>query len=199
MFINQSDKREFFTNFRVLYELAKMFSKDKIRWLFAGSTASFLNGLDVEPRDIDILIAKNDVEKVKQILSKHYQVIKPIEYSETDLFASFFGKYRKENVLIEIIGNFKIKYEDGIFYVPFDILQQYSVKKQLKDVEVIAVPLEWQLVANAMIPNKKDRVYKIVNHLKEKGLNINALKAFLEYAPDSIKVRIKDTLMIDNL
>lgn len=83
--------------------------KDKeITWRIGGSTNLILWGISIKPRDIDIITIKSGVYEIQKIFKK-YQ-ISPVKFSKTEKFSSHYGKFKINNIDVEVIGNFKIKF-----------------------------------------------------------------------------------------
>jgi len=66
-----------------------------------------LQGVPVEPKDT------SDVERVQNLLSAY--TIKPILFSESERFRSFFGKYNIENCQVEIMSGLEI-FKDNTWF-----------------------------------------------------------------------------------
>ena len=55
-------------------------------------------------------------------------------------------------------------------------------------------PLEWQLVANLLIPGKEERVRKILGVLRARGVDTEVLDSVLSRAPPSLERRVSGLL-----
>lgn len=64
------------------------------RWLLAGSTASFLNGLMVEPKDLDIIVETPKVYDADRVFTGHFKAERRVSYSSTGLYASHYGVFQ---------------------------------------------------------------------------------------------------------
>jgi len=85
-------------------------------WVLAGSTASYLNGLDVKPKDLDILTDKENAYKIDEIFTEKFKVLRKMGYSETEIYASHFGRYKLRSIFVEVISDLKIKYTNKNFF-----------------------------------------------------------------------------------
>ncbi|HDD63785.1 MAG TPA: hypothetical protein ENF53_01300 [Thermoprotei archaeon] len=157
-----------------------------IKWILVGSTASYLNGVDVRPKDIDILSDRDGAIALGRYLSAKYEVVKPMTYSTSEVYESYFGIYKIGAVKVEVMGNLVIKGRYGRFSVPFDEMLRFSREIILKGVVVRLVPLEWQLVANLYIPGKEKRVDRILDALVRNGIDIEALRYILKYCSKGV-------------
>jgi hypothetical protein len=112
---------------QVLKYLCSNLGRSDIRWVLAGSLSLALQGLEIEPNDIDILTNQLGALKINSILKKYE--IKKVKYSETEKAVSFFGVFEIEDVKVEVMGDYKEK--QGIRWVSFS--------KRLENPKVIEV------------------------------------------------------------
>lgn len=99
------------SSIKVLADLAVMFREKNIFWILTGSSSLVLQGVDVFPHDLDIIISKDDISKVDSLLAEHR--VKYPDYSSTDRFRSYYGKYQIDDVKIDIMAEFQYKKDDG--------------------------------------------------------------------------------------
>lgn len=57
---------------RALAELSERLESQDLRWAVVGSTSLALQGMDVQPRDIDIVVRREDLESVRQRFASEY-------------------------------------------------------------------------------------------------------------------------------
>lgn len=91
-------KKEFIEALKLLSQKLK-----SINWVIIGSTSLALQGIDIKPGDIDILIKEEDIFVVNERL-KEYE-IKPIRYRSSKIFRSYLGEFKINNTKVEIIAN----------------------------------------------------------------------------------------------
>jgi hypothetical protein len=97
---------------RALRIIVKQLQGEDIRWTVMGSVSLALQEVDVIPNDIDILTDEQGASKIGTLL-KEYEV-KPISFSRTDLFESFYGLYYIEGIKVEVMGDLRVRL-DGIW------------------------------------------------------------------------------------
>ena len=183
------------TLLRALERVASILDEIDARWVLAGSTASYLNGLKITPKDIDILTDHLSAYRIGNAFeSRNFLIERRINYSETESYASHYGVFYLEDVRIEVIGDLIIKYKGFLIKVDLDELLSYSIEKQVRSKVILLVPLEWQLVMNALIPNKEERLEMIANYLKKVGYNNEILTFFLRKMPEEIKEKINELM-----
>lgn len=91
----------------VFIETLKLISEryhiHNIKWILVGSLSLAFNGVDVKPADIDILTDKKSALKSNKIFEEY--MIKKVEWSETKIYKSYFGKFIINNSRVEIMGD----------------------------------------------------------------------------------------------
>jgi hypothetical protein len=138
---------------RIIHDTLK---DTRINWTLGGSINLLLQGVDVAPRDIDIVTDKQGAISIGELL-KNYE-IKKVRYVETEKIASYLGKFEIEQVEVEVIGEPRIKTTNGgwaQFFVP--------KHRQIRNLEGMRIPLillEDELKAYERL-GRKDKVQKI--------------------------------------
>jgi hypothetical protein len=120
-------------------------------WAVLGSTASSLQGLPVEPPDIDIATSIPGAYLISGCLIDYMR--NPVRYGETENYASHFGIFDVEGVRVEVMGDLVIRGVGGVIDTT-EHFTRWSEKVRVVKVDGIpvpCVPLEWQLVANLII------------------------------------------------
>jgi len=82
----------------------------------------------------------------------------------------------------------------GCMKLDFDTIYPQTSAVRVEDIEVRLLPLEWQLVANTMIPGKEKRVKAILELLSSKGYSRAALKSTLDAALNSVRKQVEELL-----
>jgi hypothetical protein len=80
-------------------------SNQDITWVLVGSTSLALQGVDVTPRDIDILTDEAGAYKINELL-KDCEV-KPVAYRPSDTVRSYWGEFRVNDVKVEVMGDYQ--------------------------------------------------------------------------------------------
>jgi len=91
----------------VLKKLAKIFEENNINYCIVGSTSLLLEGVPVEPEDIDILTTKDFVLKMDELLSSYR--LEECKLKESENFRSYFGKYKIDGINVEVMGELQIR------------------------------------------------------------------------------------------
>ncbi len=72
-------------------------------WMIVGSLSLYLNGVNITPEDIDILMSSNCAQKLNSYWGNY--LVKKVVYSETNLFKSHFGVFEIMGVKVEVLGD----------------------------------------------------------------------------------------------
>ena len=178
----------------VLDIVSKVLTGISARWVLVGSTASSLNGIEVEPKDIDIIVETNKVYEVDKALASSFRALRRVKYSSNGTYSSHYGVFEVLGVKVEVMADLKICGEPGCLEVEFEDLYQHSKDLRIGDKSLKVAPLEWQLIANTIIPGKEERVARILKALKTKGADIRVMDSILSNTPPSIKRQVSELL-----
>lgn len=130
------------------------FLKDReIEWVLVGSTSLALQGVNVDPKDVDILTDKKGAYEIAEVL-REYE-IQPVFFSRSELFASHFGKFNIRGIHIEIMEDLEILTDGSWINVTADRLQSRHICK-IGDIEIPVSSLEKQLEFYKKSSRKKD-------------------------------------------
>lgn len=98
--------------------LAKELNKKNIAWALGASYLLYLEGYDTTVSDIDIIVSKNDNEKLKEVLKTFSYKIKEADgIYQTE----HFYDVKIDDVDFDIMIGFKVKTEQGLYEFPFNI------------------------------------------------------------------------------
>ncbi len=135
----------------VLHRIVPAMFKHQQPWALLGSTGSHLQGLPVEPPDIDIATTLAGAYLMAGCLIDYMRA--PVRYGQTPNYASYFGVFEVDGVRVEVMGNLVVSGEDGVIDT-VEHFARWNDRVRLVKVDgmnVPCVPLEWQLVANLLI------------------------------------------------
>lgn len=124
-----------------------------IVWVLVGSTSLALQGVSVEPDDIDVLTDKEGAYKVGELLGKYE--VDPVSFKRSELFASHFGKFKVQGVSVEVMGDLEVFVDDSWTNVTEDRLRSKRLRR-VGDLEIPVSPLEKQLEDYEKLNRKKD-------------------------------------------
>lgn len=86
--------------------------KDHI-YAVRGTASLVLQSIDMNVDDIDIVCDRETALDCNQIFKDH--LVKPVTYSKSPQFKSYFGEFRVDNFKFEVMGDWQIKDQKGIW------------------------------------------------------------------------------------
>ena len=129
------------------------FEEHNIKWMIVGSTSLALQDVDVEPRDIDILTNKDGALKSNEILKEF--LIESVIWSESEIYKSYFGKFRFNDVLIDVMGEFSVYIQGKWLSLASRLKNIHYIK--VKDLKIPVTRLKDHLKISKNSALKKDR------------------------------------------
>ena len=99
----------------VLVKLDKLLDKHRIGYIVIGSLADYLLGISaIEPDDIDILVSKENVEKLNTMIQQEQGIdmLEPVRWREGSTIRGFYGRVLLDGVLVDIMADVQLKYLD---------------------------------------------------------------------------------------
>jgi hypothetical protein len=103
---------------RIIAEAAK--EAPALTWALTGSTSFFLQGMDVQVHDIDIMTNAQDAYRLAGRL-ENYAVNARVLLGVAKKIKSHFGSLRIEDNRLEIMGDIQKKLPDGTWEPVFEI------------------------------------------------------------------------------
>lgn len=147
----------------VLTKVAKELNVNNITWAIGASLLLYFKGITGEFNDIDIMVAENDVEKIKKILlsfGKLYPKNPNIQYKTKD-----FMEFNIEGIDFDVMAGFTIINNNVEHYFP---LEKKNIKEHF-DLQDVAIPLqsleEWLTYYKLM--DRTEKVKMINNYIGE--------------------------------
>ncbi len=139
---------------------------NNVRWILVGSFCLALQGVAVEPHDIDILTTAEDAYKCQELLKDY--LITPVVHGRTSDFASHFGRFQVGTVPVEVMGDLEVR--EGRKWISLVVRLQNPRRVEIMDILVPLSSLEDQLVGYARSPRKKDRrIANLIRAVLEAG------------------------------
>ncbi|MBN1175713.1 hypothetical protein JXA48_03640 [Candidatus Woesearchaeota archaeon] len=91
----------------VLCTIADELNKRHVNWTLVGSSNLRLQGIEAKESDIDIATDKEGADIFEEIFVDY--MIDPVIYStEENKFRSHFGRFKINNILVEIMGELEV-------------------------------------------------------------------------------------------
>ncbi|MDI6642249.1 MAG: hypothetical protein QME68_08090 [Elusimicrobiota bacterium] len=120
---------------KVLRKINSRLNNTSLNWAVTGSLGFALQGVPVEPNDIDIQTDKKGAYEIECYFSEF--VTKRVTFSSTEKIRSHFGKLMIDGINVEIMGDIQKRLEDGSWENPMDLEHH----KRIVEVEGMKVPV----------------------------------------------------------
>ena len=147
----------------VLKKISSLLQGHGINWVVIGSTSLALQGVDIKPKDVDIISTKDDTFRISEIL-KEYET-KPPEFGKTHLFESYMGVYTIDRIKVEVMGDLRMKAGDEWVSLSERLVSPIII--EIDDMPIPVSSLKDQIVSYEKLGRPKDseRVRKIRDFL----------------------------------
>lgn len=124
-----------------LERLVKRLEETTIEWALTGSTSFVLQGVPMEPTDIDVQTTASGAYAIEELFSGH--VTDPVTFTESATIRSHFGTVVLDGVTVEIMGALQKRLDDGTWEPPVDVsMHRTRVAFRGHDVPVLSLAYE---------------------------------------------------------
>lgn len=146
----------------VLERLRETLQASSIVWALTGSTSFALQGVPVDPNDIDIQTTEAGAYAVEALFST--QVVEPVSLRTGEAIRSHFGTLSFGGVSVEIMGALRKRRENGTWDSPVDIESTREYVPFRGD-RVPVLPLEYEARAYERL-GRTARAAMLRNHIE---------------------------------
>ncbi len=132
------------TYLTVLRRLYTELKGSGVSWVVTGSLSFALQGLPLEPHDIDIQTDREGAYEIERRFSS--SVSRKVVFSATERMRSHFGALLIDGIVVEIMGDIQKRLEDGTWERPVDLRSQRKFV-HVDDMEIPVLSLEYEAEA----------------------------------------------------
>ena len=129
---------------KVLRKINTRLNITSVNWAVTGSLGFALQGVPVEPNDIDIQTDKRGAYEIERYFSEF--MTKRVTLSSTEKIRSYFGEFMINRIKVEIMGDIQKSLEDGSWENPVD-LEHHKRVVQVEGMQVPVLSLEYEYQA----------------------------------------------------
>lgn len=145
--------------------LAKLLNAHQIRWAYGGSSLLYYLDIPVMPRDLDVIVALEDVEKAKWILLEQGAAFIEEKKSDDVFLTKVFYTFHWQDIEVDFMASPGISKSGESFYIPFDAEGPWH-ELHLEDTTVyLSSPLDW-LKYYGMMSGRETRVLQLETYLE---------------------------------
>ncbi|MDK2982787.1 MAG: hypothetical protein PWP49_509 [Thermococcaceae archaeon] len=152
------------THLKVLRKLYERLSGSNVNWVITGSLGFALQGVPVEPHDIDIQTDREGAYEIERLFSEF--VVEPVRFKESEKIRSHFGVLMIDGVKVEVMGDIQKKVNDE-WEEPVDI-NKYKRFVEVEDMKIPVLDLEYEYQAYLKL-GRMEKVEMLRKFLEEKG------------------------------
>jgi hypothetical protein len=128
----------------VLRIIVTRLKESKVNWALTGSLSFALQGLAVEPHDIDVQTDDVGAFEIERLLAEY--VVKKVNFSSAEYIRSHFGTMSINGIKVEIMGNIQKRLPDGTWETAID-LKRHKRSVVVEDMYVPVLSLEYEYEA----------------------------------------------------
>ena len=99
--------------FNVLRQIHAQLSNTDVNWVVTGSLGFALQGVPVQPDDIDLQTDKAGAYEIERLFSD--LVIREVKFSATERIKSHFGALQIDGIEVEIMGDIQKRGADSVW------------------------------------------------------------------------------------
>ncbi|WP_042701746.1 nucleotidyltransferase domain-containing protein [Thermococcus sp. PK] len=152
------------THLKVLRKLYERLKDSSVNWVVTGSLGFALQGVPVEPHDIDIQTDREGAYEIESLFSEF--VVEPVRFKESERIRSHFGALVIDGIRVEIMGDIQKKVE-GEWEQPVDI-SRYRRFVQIEGMQIPVLDLEYEYQAYLKLGRVK-KAEMLKRFLEERG------------------------------
>lgn len=131
------------TYHKVLRKIWTRLHWSRINWALTGSLSFALQGLPVNPNDIDIQTDEAGAYEIEHLFSEF--VVREVKFAATEKIRSHFGALEIDGVKVEIMGDIQKRLEDGTWEESVNLEHHIRfIEVEGMNVPVLALEYEYQ-------------------------------------------------------
>lgn len=132
-----------------------------VAWALTGSTGMALQGVPVEPNDIDVQTTEPGAYAIEEAFAD--EVTRPVEFRAAERIRSHFGAVELDGVRVEIIGALERRQPDGT-WEPADAIPRHRTTVDLDGQPTPVIELAYEVRAYERL-GRVDRAALVRDHL----------------------------------
>ena len=151
-----------------LKTIAQKLASENIKWIISTSCALALQGIKIEPKNIDIITDNKELLKINELL-KCYK-IESFIHNPSERFDSIMNKFLINDCDVDIMNNFKIKSKTDNIWHNMSYLLKNPTIIQIEQIKMPVISLSQALEMYELMGREKDliKIEMIKEHLNER-------------------------------
>lgn len=160
----------------VLKKIVGRLKGEGITWALTGSLSFALQGVPVDPHDIDIQTDKEGAYRIAELFSEH--ITRKVRFSTSERIRSHFAVMMIDGVRVEIMGD--IQKRVGNEWEPAPDLNRYIHHIRIDGIEIPVLDLNYEYIAYLKL-GRYERAMILKSFIDKAACNRQALKDDIEY------------------
>lgn len=148
---------------KVLRKLYERLKNRDVNWVITGSLGFALQGVPVEPHDIDVQTDREGAYEIERLFSEF--VVEPVRFKESERIRSHFGALMIDGIKVEIMGDIQKKVNDE-WEEPVDI-DKYKRFVRVEGMKIPVLDLEYEYQAYLKL-DRVEKAEKLKRFLEER-------------------------------
>ena len=149
---------------KVLRKLYERLKGSDVNWAVTGSLGFALQGVPVEPHDIDIQTDKEGAYEIERLFYEF--VIESVKFKESEKIRSHFGALIIDGIKIEIMGDIQKKLNDE--WEPPVNIDRYKCFVEIEGMKIPVLDLEYEYKAYLKL-GRVEKAKMLKKFLEERG------------------------------
>lgn len=173
-----------------LLKITEQLNKYNIKWAVGGSLMLSIRGLETTPNDIDLLVSESDAPILIQVLETLGTKLSS-KSSHPHLFSTHFSQFHVNGVGVDVMSNFGVKHETGMYVSPLNVETSEQLPYPLSSLE------DWY-VLYLLMPNRESKAALIEDYFYKHGVSKPSLlkQALTQPLPPLATNRIHEMLTL---
>jgi hypothetical protein len=120
---------------KILHMIHRRLTDAKLNWVVTGSLGFALQGVPIEPNDIDVQTDQAGAHEMEHLFSEF--LVRKVAFSSAERIRSHFGQLMIEGIKVDIMGDVEKRLADGTWDDPVDLTRH----KRMVEVDGMQVPV----------------------------------------------------------
>lgn len=129
---------------KALREIETRLRGSGVEWAITGSVGLALQGVEVEPRDLDIQTDEQGAYEIERLFAEHS--VRKVRHSAAVRVQSHYGALEIGGVEVEIMGDLQTREMGGAWSAP-EPVKEHRKWVQLSDMNLPVLPLDYAIEA----------------------------------------------------
>ena len=156
----------------VLELIASRLSKGDVMWAVTGSLGFALQGVPVQPHDIDIQTDAQGAYEIERLLLEY--LTEKVHFAQSSRIRSHFGAFEIDGIRVEVMGDIQKRYDNGTWSAPPD-LKRHIHYLEIDEMTIPVLSLAYECQAYRQL-GRDDKADLLRRWLRQHGSSATGAK-----------------------